>query len=114
MIAAFSPGPSEPRSYAAPAILLVGILGIAVLWGIVYGAIARGWSGSWWRRGLLFGLVAWVFMVPWFEFFLPWNVLHEPATLVALELVCWAVVLLAVGVAIAGTELLARRLLPDR
>src|SRR3970040_598951 len=43
-------------------------------------------------------------MVPWFEFSLPWNVLLEPEPLVALELVCWAGVLVLVGLTIAGVE----------
>ena len=36
-------------------------------------------------------------MVPWFEFYLPWNVMREPFDLVLVEAVCWLVVLLAVG-----------------
>ena len=28
-------------------------------------------------------------MVPWFEFYLPWNVMREPAPLVLLEMACW-------------------------
>lgn len=42
-------------------------------------------------------------MVPWFEFYLPWNVMHEPATLVLLEAALWLAVLLTVGLAVAGS-----------
>jgi hypothetical protein len=62
-----------------------------------------------WRRGLRFGFVGWLLMAPWFEFYLPWNVLREPAPLVALELACWAAVLLGVGLAISGVEAALRR-----
>jgi hypothetical protein len=48
-------------------------------------------------------------MALWFEFYLPWNVLHEPAPLVALELVLWLGVMLLVGIAIAGVEVMLRR-----
>ncbi len=103
MLAAFG-GEPPPRTVEAPWILVAGLLGIGVLWGWVYAGLARGWDLPWWRRGLRFSLVAWVLMVPWFEFYLPWSVLREPAPLVALELACWAGVLLLVGAAIAGVE----------
>lgn len=103
MLAAFS-GEPPPRTVASPGILVLGLLTIGLLWGCVYASLARAWADSWWRRGWRFSLVAWVLMVPWFEFYLPWNVLHEPAPLVLLELACWAGVLLVVGAAIAGVE----------
>lgn len=52
-------------------------------------------------------------MVPWFEFYLPWNVLREPASLVALEMLCWAGGMLLVGVTIAGVESALRHLGPS-
>ena len=109
MLAAFAPGEGEPRTLASPAILVAGIFVIGCLWGLVYAGIASAWTASWWRRGLLFGLAGFTLMVPWFEFYLPWNVLREPALLVALELACWALVLLGVGVAIAGVDALLGR-----
>ena len=77
---------------------------MGVLWGWVYVWLSGVWRVAWWKRGLRFGIVSWVLMAPWFEFYLPWNVLHEPAPLVLLELVCWAGVLLIVGLAIAGVD----------
>jgi hypothetical protein len=41
-------------------------------------------------------------MTLWFEFYLPWNVLREPAALVGVELACWLGVHLLVGVSIGG------------
>jgi hypothetical protein len=43
-------------------------------------------------------------MVPWFEFYLPWNVMLEPMPLVLLEVLCWLIVQLLVGLALAGTR----------
>ena len=94
----------QPRTVVAPWILPVGLLGMGVLWGWVYVWLSGVWRVAWWKRGLRFGIVSWVLMAPWFEFYLPWNVLHEPAPLVLLELVCWAGVLLIVGLAIAGVD----------
>ena len=104
MIAAFSPEPMAPRSHGSPWLVGAGLLCIGVLWGWVYAWIAAAWPGPWWKRGLRFGAVGWALMVPWFEFYLPWNVLLEPVALVALEMACWMGVLLWVGLAIAGVE----------
>lgn len=103
LLAAFSGGP-PPRMGAAPWVLPVGLLCIGALWGWLYAGLTASWTGPWWMRGLRFSGVAWVLMVPWFEFYLPWNVLWEPAPLVALEMVCWAGVLLCVGLSIAAVE----------
>jgi hypothetical protein len=109
MLGVFAPGADAPKMYAAPQIVIAGVLGIGLAWGWVYTWIAPAWGASWSRRGLRFGVIAWVFMAPWFEFYLPWNVLHEPAGLVALELVLWLGVMLLVGLAIAAVEVLFRR-----
>lgn len=57
-----------------------------------------------WRRGLHFGAVAWLLSIPWFELYLPWNVLHEPMELVLLEGLCWWVTLTCCGLAMAGVD----------
>lgn len=115
MLAAFAMGDSAPRMVEAPWIVPVGFVAISLLWSAAYAALDAGWRVSWrttWpRRGLALGALAWTFMVPWFEFYLPWNVLLEPAPLVFLELACWAGVLLCVGLAIAGTHALVSSLM---
>ena len=109
MLAAFA-GQPLPRMVEAPGTVILGFLCIGVLWGVVYTLVSRSWTiSSWWKRGLCFGALGWALMVPWFEFYLPWNVLREPAGLVLLEMVCWAGVLLLVGVAIAGVDAALRR-----
>jgi hypothetical protein len=104
MLAVFSLAPPMPRMYEAPWLIWAGLLSIGILWGWVYVWVAVSWPLPWWRRGLRFGLMSWVLMVPWFEFYLPWNVLREPLALVGLEMLCWAGVMLMVGVTIAGVE----------
>jgi hypothetical protein len=103
MLAVFQNLPS-PRSSGNPEIILIGLAIIGIVWGWVYAIVARAWRVVWWQRGARFAALAWALMVPWFEFYLPWNVLLEPAPLVALELLCWAVVMLLVGLTIAGIE----------
>lgn len=114
MLAAFTEEPL-PRAAEAPWILIVGLLAIGALWGLVYAWLVHFggvWKDSgWFKRGVRFGAVGWTLMVPWFAFYLPWNVLREPTLLVALEMVCWAGVLLSVGVTIAGTEHALRRVI---
>ncbi|MDR8389567.1 hypothetical protein NC796_00370 [Aliifodinibius sp. S!AR15-10] len=98
-------GEIEPLPHIAGAwwILPAGLLAIGILYGIVYHFIRGAFHGKpWWSKGLQFGLVAWALMVPWFEFYLPWNVMHEPVLLVVLEMAVWLAVLLTVGLAIAA------------
>jgi hypothetical protein len=108
MLAAFGEGADPPRAATTPGLMIAGLMAIAILWGCVYAGISGSWQGSWLRRGAAFGGLAWALMVPWFEFYLPWNVLLEPAPLVLLEMLCWAAVLQGVGLAIAGVEALMR------
>ena len=103
MLAAFNSSPI-PRVNGSCWLLPIGLICINILWSLVYIWISSGWPGPWWCKGLQLGVVGWVFMVPWFEFYLPWNVLHEPAPLVALELACWAGVILCVGLSIAAVN----------
>lgn len=94
-----------PHVAGAPWVLPVGVLAIGVLYGSVYRFVRRAFPGRpWWSKGLRFGAVAWALMVPWFEFYLPWNVMREPIPLVILEMVLWLGVLLIVGLAIAGVS----------
>lgn len=91
-----------PRIAEAPWLLPLGLLLIGMIYGIVYRFVRPALTGSWWEKGIKFGLVAWVLMVPWFEFYLPWNMMHEPALLVLLEMVLWMGVLAAASLAMAG------------
>ncbi len=92
-----------PRTAENAWILPVGLLAIGVIYGVVYHFVRKAFSRKpWWSKGLQFGSVAWALMVPWFEFYLPWNVMHEPIMLVVIEMVMWFGVMSIVGLAIAG------------
>lgn len=99
-LAAFTE-PPLPRMAENPEILAGGLVLIALIHAAVYAVLRPKLNGSIWRRGATFGLIAWALMVPWFEFYLPWNVMLEPLPLVLLEVACWLGVMLAVGISIA-------------
>jgi len=98
-----------PRMSEAPWILPVGLVCIGMAWGVLYAWLSPAWPDTWWKRGLRFAVVSWVLVVPWFEFYLPWNAMREPALLVLLEMVCWAAVFTGVGLTIAGVDAVLRR-----
>ena len=89
--------PPYPRMAEQPEALLIGLLLIGLIHASVYAWLHPRLGATALRRGARFGLIAWALMVPWFEFYLPWNVMREPFDLVLVEAVCWLVVLLAVG-----------------
>lgn len=94
-----------PRAAENGWIVPVGLLVLGVLYGLAYRLARPAFAGRrWWRKGLTFGGLAWLLMVPWFEFYLPWNVMHEPFALVLLEGALWLATLLLVGLAIAAVQ----------
>jgi hypothetical protein len=46
-------------------------------------------GGNWLMKGLKFGIITWALVIPWFEFYLPYNVMHEPFMLVLFECLLW-------------------------
>lgn len=94
-------GSPPPRMAESPLVLPLGLLVIGLVFAGVYAWLAPRLPGGRLRRGAAFGLVAWLLMVPWFEFYLPWNVMREPFPLVLLEMACWFGVMQLVGVAVA-------------
>ena len=91
--------PPLPRMAERVEILPLGLLLVGTIYACTYEWLGARLSGPPIRKGLAFGLIAWALMVPWFEFYLPWNVMHEPLPLVLLEALCWLLVLLGVGFA---------------
>ncbi len=100
-LAVFSEIEPLPRASVNPWILVGGLLVIGIVYSAAFTVVERALPRRSWLRGMTFGLVAWGLMVPWFEFYLPWNVMHEPLGLVLLEGVLWVLVLQVVGVTIA-------------
>lgn len=102
MIAVFFELEPLPRSGTQPLALAVGLLLIGVLHGAVYAWVAPALPGVGWRKGFAYGLVLWCLMIVWFEFFMLWNVLHEPLPLILLEGALWMLTLQLEGTAIAA------------
>jgi hypothetical protein len=103
-----------PRTTGQPFIMIAGLLVISTVYAWVHSSIRTALPGSIIRRTLKFGLLLWAVMVPWFEFYLPWNVMHEPALLVFLECACWFGVMQLVAFAIVITDtLFTSKLAPD-
>lgn len=94
-----------PKMYLQPAAFYAGFLMVGTAFSLAFFLVGR-WMppGKSLKRGALFGSVAWLLMNPWFEFYLPWNVMHEPVLLVLLEMVLWFAVLILVGIATAYTQ----------
>lgn len=107
-LSAFAEAPL-PRMADSAATLPVGLFLIGLIHSTVYAWLAPRLPGGALRRGLAFGAIAWALMVPWFEFYLPYNVMLEPFPLVLLEALCWLGVMLMVGLAVAGTHRLLTR-----
>lgn len=108
-LAVFTEVPPLPRAATHPWVLFAGLAIIGLIHSLVFAALRSGLPGEGWRKGVVFGLIAWALMVPWFEFYLPWNVMHEPLGLVLLEVLLWALVLQLVGITIAVTQRLLTR-----
>jgi hypothetical protein len=54
------------------------------------------------KRGVAFAAILWALMALYFEFQTPFNMFHEPISLVLLELFFWAIVLLVEGVLLSS------------
>lgn len=109
-IAAFADPAAPPRVVASPWILPAGLVLVGLAASAAYAIVRPGLSGGPGRRGAIFGVLAWLLMVPWFEFYLPYNVMREPLRLALLEALLWGIVLQGVGQAIAWTDrAIARR-----
>jgi hypothetical protein len=95
--------PPPARATGAEWMLPAAFLVIGALQALVFAFIAPALPRARVKRGLAFAAIAWALCFPWFEFYLPWNVMREPGALVALELALWAGVMIVVGLAISFT-----------
>lgn len=95
---------TEPLPHTAEnsLILPAGLLVLGILYAAIFAVVRPALPGSSrLAKGLGFGVMAWLLAFLWFEFYLPWNAMREPVMLVALELVLWLGVMMAVGQAIS-------------
>lgn len=86
-----------PKYAIEPMVFYAGFLVVGLTFSIAYHLIHRLLPGHTSRKGFRFGLLAWLLMIPWFEFYLPWNVMHEPIMLVLFEMILWLIVLQGVS-----------------
>lgn len=91
-----------PRVVSDPWLVIKGFFLIGILVGLAFVWVSPHFKGNWLQKGLKFGLLHWMLMVPWFEFYLPYNVMNEPFSLVLLEAALWLSTILTLGVALGA------------
>jgi hypothetical protein len=90
-----------PRIVTDPWLLPLGFFITALFQAVTFAFVRPALPRGIVTRGLAFGAVAWALFTPWFEFYLPWNLMLEPTLLVAFEMLIWLALLLLVGLAIS-------------
>ena len=75
-----------------PVLFLVGLLPIAAIHGLVFAYILPSLPSSIYKRGFAYGVLLWLLVSFFFEYFTPFNLLGEPIWLVSVELMAWFVV----------------------
>ena len=95
-------GDPPPRAADIPYLFQIGLMALGLPHAIAFQLIYRGLPRNWFAAGLVYGFAAWLIAYFWFEFYLPWNVMREPAPLVLLELACWLGVMVFNGLALAA------------
>jgi hypothetical protein len=86
-----------PRMANDKSVLWIGFMIVGFIVASAFLLLNDKMPRGWMKRGLLFGLVHWMLMTPWFEFYLPYNVMNEPLLLVLFEAMLWLCVALFVG-----------------
>ena len=90
-----------PLAVNNPGIITLGFVILSILHAFVFAIIRQGIPGEGLKKGIIFGLIIWLFSYVFFEFFTPWNMFGEPLYLVGLELLFWIGVALSEGIVIA-------------
>ena len=90
-----------PLAVNNPGIITLGFVILSILHAFVFAVIRQGIPGEGLKKGIIFGLIIWLFSYVFFEFFTPWNMFGEPLSLVGLELLFWIGVALSEGIVIA-------------
>ncbi len=90
-----------PLAVNHPGIITLGFVLLSILHAFLFAIIREGLPGEGLKKGIIIGLIIWLFSYVFFEFFTPWNMFGEPVALVALELLFWIGVALSEGVVIA-------------
>ncbi len=90
-----------PLAVNHPGIITLGFVILSILHTFVFAIIRQGIPGEGLKKGIIFGLIIWLFSYVFFEFFTPWNMFGEPLYLVGIELLFWIGVSLSEGIVIA-------------
>ncbi|MFZ2089237.1 MAG: hypothetical protein WAU47_11720 [Desulfobaccales bacterium] len=91
-----------PLVVANPAPIIMGLMIFGLFHAFIYRWLAPQWPPGVVPRGLRLALLHFVLSFLFWEFFTPFNQFGEPALLIALELVFWAVIALAEGLTLAA------------
>jgi len=85
-----------------PALIMVCLLGVGIIHAFFYRLVASVWPAGVVQRAL--HMAFWVFLLVFvfWEFFTPFNQLHEPLPLIGLELFFWLLIATAEALAIAA------------
>lgn len=90
-----------PRMTQNPWFIWVGMLIVGLFPAGVFLYLNGLLQGNWWQKGLKYGVIHWAMITPWFEFYLPYNTMHEPLPLVLLECLLWFFVAICLGLFIS-------------
>jgi hypothetical protein len=91
-----------PLVMTDPAPILLGMLLFGILHAYLFTWISPAWPRGVVARGLRFSALVFLMTFLFWEFFTPFNLFGEPLPLIALELVFWACIALADGMAISA------------
>ena len=82
-------------------VFMVGVALLGLLQGGVFAWIIKGLPEPTLKRGSGFGLVLFLLIATYFEFFTPYNLFGEPLPLIALELFFWFIVTQVQGIVLS-------------
>ena len=85
-----------------PVPIIFGMVLFGIIHAYVFSWIAPAWPDGRLNRGLRFALLIFGMTFLFWEFFTPFNLFGEPLHLIGLELLFWACIALAEGLAIAA------------
>ncbi|MDA0867849.1 MAG: hypothetical protein O2890_15895 [Cyanobacteria bacterium] len=102
LIAVFFEMEPLPLMFTNGALYMAIGAAIGIVHGLVFTYVEPILPRSRIRRGVAFAAILWALMALYFEFHTPFNMFREPISLVLLELVFWAIVLLVEGVLISS------------
>jgi len=84
-----------------PAPIIAGVVLFGIIHAFVYRRISPAWPEGIIGRGVRMGMLIFVLVFCFWEFFTPFNQFGEPLPLIGLELLFWATIALADGFVIA-------------